>query len=184
VAYASVGGSTAEIAQWIGAELHDAGLDAEVRPAADVTDVTGYDAVVLGASVYAAGWHNDARRFARRFADALADRPVWLFSSGPLDDSAERTELPPIPQVEAATRALRARGQVTFGGRLSDEAHGWLGIVARRIASEGHGGDFRNPQRVRGWARDVAAELLADTPGTGDGLTGLRGAGAPREVDR
>jgi menaquinone-dependent protoporphyrinogen oxidase len=159
VAYGTVGGSTAEIAEWVGEELRAAGLTADVRPAGEVTDVSGYEAVVLGAAVYAAGWHNDARRFAHRFAASLADRPVWLFSSGPLDTSAETTDLAPIPQAESAIRALRARGHMTFGGRLSADAHGWLGVVAKRMTSEGHGGDFRNPPRVRRWARGVAAEI-------------------------
>jgi menaquinone-dependent protoporphyrinogen oxidase len=87
---------------------------------------------------------------------------VWLFSSGPLDESAERSELAPIPQVESVLRAVHARGHVTFGGRLSEDTHGWLGMVAHRMADEGHAGDFRNPERVRAWARQVAGEIKAD----------------------
>lgn len=161
VAYATRGGSTAEIAEWIGDELRAAGLSTVVLPAAEVQDVTGYEAVVLGAAVYAAGWHNDARRFAHQFADTLPPRPVWLFSSGPLDSSAEETDLAPVPQAEVAVRALRAKGHITFGGKLSEDAQGWLGFVAKRMAHEGHGGDFRNPQRVRRWARDIAAEITS-----------------------
>jgi menaquinone-dependent protoporphyrinogen oxidase len=161
VAYATRGGSTAEIAEWIGDELRTAGLSADVRPAAEVSDVTAYDAVVLGAAVYAAGWHNDARRFAHQFADAIRPRPVWLFSSGPLDTSAEETDLAPVPQAAVAVRSLSARGHITFGGKLSEEAHGWLGFIAKRMTKEGHGGDFRNPQRVRGWARGIAAEIMS-----------------------
>jgi len=159
VAYGTMSGSTGEIAEWVGAELRDAGLAVDVRSAGEVDDVDGYDAVVLGAAVYAAGWHKDARRFAHQFAGQLARVPVWLFSSGPLDDSAEQSDSTPIPQAEPAIRALGARGHITFGGRLNDEAHGWLGLVARRLANEGHAGDFRNPQRVRRWARGIAAEL-------------------------
>jgi menaquinone-dependent protoporphyrinogen oxidase len=159
VAYGTTGGSTGEIAEWIGAELGAAGFTVDVRPAADVADVDGYDAVVLGAAVYMSGWHKETRRFAHRFADELVRRPVWLFSSGPLDASAEQSDLAPVPQAESAIHALRARGHITFGGRLSEEAHGWLGLIARRMTHEGHGGDFRNPERVRTWARGVAAEL-------------------------
>lgn len=161
VAYGSMSGSTAEIAEWIGEELRAAGLTVETRAAGDVLDVSGYEAVVLGGAVYAAGWHPDARQFAHRFSGHLAQRPVWLFSSGPLDASADEADLPPTPQAVVAMRALRARGHVTFGGRLSEEARGWLGFVARRMASEGHGGDFRNPQRVRAWARGIAAEITS-----------------------
>jgi menaquinone-dependent protoporphyrinogen oxidase len=159
VAYGTTNGSTGEIARWIGAELAAAGLVAEVRPAHEVRDVDGYEAVILGAAVYMAGWHRDARAFAHRFAGQLAPRPVWLFSSGPLDRSAEEGEVPPSPQAESAMHALQGRGHVTFGGRVSPDAHGWLGVIARRIINEGHGGDFRNPERVRTWARQVAAQI-------------------------
>lgn len=130
VSYATTGGSTAEIAGWIAEELRATGLTVEVRPAAEVDDIAGYAAIVLGGAMYAAGWHLDARQFAHRFAGSAAGIPVWLFSSGPLDRSAEEADLPPTPQVAQAMRALGARGQVTFGGRLSAEARGWLGYVA------------------------------------------------------
>jgi menaquinone-dependent protoporphyrinogen oxidase len=159
VAYGTRAGSTAELAEWIAQELRDAGVAAQARPAAEVDDVGEYSALVLGGAVYAGGWHPDARAFAKRFADRFAGRPVWMFSTGPLDDTAETTDLPPDPQARAAMTALGAREHVTFGGRLSEETRGWLGFVARRMAREAHGGDFRNPERVRAWARTIAGQL-------------------------
>ena len=161
VAHGSTGGSTTEIAEWIAEEMRDAGLTVDVRAAADVHDIKGYAAIVLGGALYAAGWHRDARHFAHRFAGQPARGLVWLFSSGPLDSSAEETELPPVPQVTEAMGALHARGHITFGGRLSPEARGWLGFVVRRMIIEGHDGDFRNPTRVRAWARRIAGEITA-----------------------
>jgi menaquinone-dependent protoporphyrinogen oxidase len=159
VAYGSRAGSTAEIAEWIADELRQAGCAVDLRPAGEVDDVATYEAVILGAAVYAAGWHTDARQFAHRFAGQLAGRPVWLFSSGPLDASADDGDLPPGPQAETAMNALGARGHATFGGRLSEEARGWLGFLARRMKREDRGGDFRNPPRVRAWAREIAGEI-------------------------
>jgi menaquinone-dependent protoporphyrinogen oxidase len=163
VAYATTGGSTAEIARWIANELRDAEFVVDVRAAAEADDITGYDAVVLGGAMYAAGWHHDARQFAHRFAGRPPHQPLWLFSSGPLDRSAEESDLPPVPQVAEAMRTLHARGHITFGGRLSTEARDWLGFVARHMAREGRDGDFRNPQRVRAWARGIAPEIAAVT---------------------
>jgi len=159
VAYGTTGGSTAEIAGWIAEELSAAGLDVRLLAAGAVNDVAGYDALVLGAAMYASGWHADARKFAKRFAGRFAGRPVWLFSSGPLDHTADDADLPPNHQAEVAMRLLQGRAHVTFGGRMTAEAHGWLGFVARRLEREGHSGDFRNPERIRAWAREVAAEI-------------------------
>lgn len=167
VAYATRGGSTREIAAWIAEELTLAGLPVELRAARDVHDIRGYTAIVLGSAMYNNGWHEDARRFAHRFDGRCAPRPVWVFDSGPLDASADTTDIPPVPQAAAAMRALTARGHVTFGGRLSEEARGWLGFVARRMAKAGHGGDFRNPARVRAWARDLAAQIRPVEVGAG-----------------
>ena len=110
VAYGTTGGSTAEIAGWIAEELRTAGLDVRLLAAGAVDDVAGYEALVLGAAMYAAGWHADARKFAKRFAGRFAGRPVWLFSSGPLDHTAEDTDLPPNHQAEVAMRAAAGAG--------------------------------------------------------------------------
>lgn len=165
VAYGSKNGGSAGIAETIGQALRAQGLDAEVRPAAKVRDVALYDAVVLGGALYMSRWHGDAVRFARRHARVLRGRPVWLFSSGPLDSSADEHDIPPVRAADRAGRLLRARQHVTFGGRLSAEVTGW---VARRMVRDGLCGDFRNPDRIRGWAGRIAAEVRADEPSPDD----------------
>lgn len=161
VAYGSTGGGTEELAGWIAEELRAAGHDVRLARAGEIDDVTAYDAVVLGSSVYASGWHADCRRFAQRFAGRFTDRPAWVFSSGPLDDSADTGTLPPGRHAAEAMRDLPARGHETFGGRLTAEAHGWLGHHGKQVAGQGQGGDFRNPPRVRAWAREIAAQIHA-----------------------
>jgi len=52
VAYATRYGSTAELARFIARTLREEGLDAEALPAAEVTDVAAYDAVVIGSALY------------------------------------------------------------------------------------------------------------------------------------
>jgi menaquinone-dependent protoporphyrinogen oxidase len=161
VAYGTKNGSTAGIAYMIATALIEEGASAEVRPADEVGSVEEYDAVILGGALYAGRWHRDARRFARRHAKALQGRPVWLFSSGPLDTSADTTEIPPVAQAARAAQQLGARQHVTFGGRLTDQAKGF---IARSMVRNGHGGDFRNPARVDAWSRSIMARLRATAP--------------------
>jgi menaquinone-dependent protoporphyrinogen oxidase len=156
VAYGSKNGGTAGIAGIIGTTLQEYGLAADVRPAAAVRSVDGYSAVIIGGALYANHWHREARRFARRYATPLLGRPVWLFSSGPLDDSADTTDIPPVPQAAEAARLLQVRQHVTFGGQLTDSAKGF---IARAMARNGRDGDFRNPERIRSWTRSIAATL-------------------------
>jgi menaquinone-dependent protoporphyrinogen oxidase len=156
VAYGSKNGGTAGIAEIIGTTLLEDGLAVDVLPADRVKSVDGYQVVIIGGALYANHWHRDARRFARRYAASLRGRPVWSFSSGPLDDSASAREIPPVPQAAEAARALQVRQHVTFGGQLTDTAKGF---VARAMVRNGHGGDFRDPERIRAWARSIATTL-------------------------
>src|SRR5690606_14249670 len=111
---------TAEIAESVAAVLRKEGLTAEARAAGSVGSTEPYDAVVVGGGLYAGRWHRDARRFVRRNGEDLADRPLWLFSSGPLDASASEREIEPVPWVRKAVVRLDARDHVTFGGCLRE----------------------------------------------------------------
>ncbi|WP_037672697.1 flavodoxin domain-containing protein [Streptomyces griseus] len=161
VTYGSTNGSTAEIAEHVGAVLSKEGLTVDVRPAAQVTDLAPYGAVVLGGGLYGGRWQRDARRFARRHGRALAERPVWLFSSGPLDPSASEREIPPTGGVQRVANRVDARGHITFGGRLEGEVKG---RIARMIVKSGKGGDFRDFEQISTWAATVAQDLRG--PGT------------------
>lgn len=116
VAYGTTNGSTARIAETIAEVLRKEGMPAEAVPARSVTDVSSYDAVVVGGGLYAGRWHKDARRFVRRHGRELAERPLWLFSSGPLDASASERNIPPVPGVKRAMVRLDVTEHVTFGG--------------------------------------------------------------------
>lgn len=159
VAYASERGGTAEIADWVGDALRQAGADADVRPAGEVTDLDEYDAVVLGGALYEGRWHRDARHFARHHADELEHRPVWLFSSGPLGGTAREHVIDPVPGVAKIAGRLHARGHATFGGRLAPDAKGFLASrIAKRMS-----GDHRDRDQVAEWAAGIARELRKAT---------------------
>ncbi len=164
VAYASMHGATAEIARVIGEELTRAGLEAEVRPAADEPDVRGFDAVVLGSGIYAGSWKKEALKFGKRQADELRKRPVWLFDSGPIDTSADEGKTTPVKDAVKLAERIGARQHVTFGGQFGPED---VGDFTRKMLGSGDKspyGDFRNFDRIRAWAQKVGAELQAFRP--------------------
>ncbi|MFB7169965.1 flavodoxin domain-containing protein [Streptomyces sp. NPDC056254] len=158
VAYGTTHGATAGIAEQIGKTLREDGLDAVVVPAGDVDDVRNYDAVVLGGAIYAGHWSGKAKRCAERNADLLRHRPVWLFSSGPLDRSAEERDIPPVPAVARQMQLIGAREHKTLGGSLTARTPG---LLARSMLRQGKGGDFRDPDRIQTWAHHISAELSA-----------------------
>jgi menaquinone-dependent protoporphyrinogen oxidase len=91
VAYGSKHGSTERVAEAITENLKHAGHDVELRRAADVEDLTRYDGVVLGGSLYFGRWHRDAVRFLSKHRRELSELPVTVFALGP--QSAEPQDL-------------------------------------------------------------------------------------------
>lgn len=160
MAYASTHGSTAEIAEAIRGGLRESEVDAVALPIEQVGDLAGYRAVVLGSAVYAGHWDPRAIRFLRRNRRTLAERDAWLFQSGPLNDSADRGVVPLPRRVAALAERIGARGHTTFGGKLDPGARG---LIARKMIANGLAGDFRNFDRVRAFAREIARALSSRT---------------------
>lgn len=167
VAYGSRGGATAELASWIADELRERGCVIRIHPAAAVSDPQKFDAIVLGGPIYLGRWHRACRDFVRRHRSTLCARPVWLFSSGPLEVITEANEPTPVPFVLATLRGLPARGHRTFGGRLEPDAGG---LASWWLARSGPAGDYRDESRARCWASSIATDLRP-VPTIGHSLT-------------
>lgn len=118
VTAASRHGATAEIARALAAGLARHGEDAVAIPIEQVEDLEGYDAVVLGSAIYMGRWMKPARQFVDDHAAELSQRPVWLFSSGPLGPAGHLIPPSEPADVPVVLRLTRARGHRMFGGRL------------------------------------------------------------------
>jgi len=159
VTYGSKSGGTEGLAQMLGLNLRNEQCEVDVLPPNAVEGIDTYDAVVVGGALYAKRWHKAARRFVKRHAADLRKRPTYFFSSGPLDDTASASDIPPVKGVTALMTAVGARGHVTFGGRLLPDAKGFPASAMAKTRS----GDWRDPEHVRTWARFVATELDVGT---------------------
>jgi menaquinone-dependent protoporphyrinogen oxidase len=162
VTWGSRRGGTEGIGRQVADVLRASGHEVRADAADRVERLAAFDAVVVGGALYANRWSPVARRFVTRHLHQLRAVPVWLFSSGPLDDSASRTTIPPTPQVAALAARVGALGHVTFGGRLAPDAHGF---PARAMARQ-NSGDWRDGERINAWATELAAALPRARPGT------------------
>jgi menaquinone-dependent protoporphyrinogen oxidase len=159
VTWGSKMGGTEGIARAVAETLAAHGHVVTSRSADHAPGPEHFDAVVIGGALYANRWHRAARRYATRHVDALRRVPVWLFSSGPLDDSAPIT--PAVNQVAAIGDRIGARQHVTFGGKLAPDAKGFpAAAMAKKLA-----GDWRDLPRVRSWAGAIADALPTARPG-------------------
>lgn len=166
IAYASKHGATREIAERIAARLRAAGQEAEVRPVKAAGDLAGYDAFVTGSAVYYGSWLKEAAEFVWRNQTVLANRPVWLFSSGPIsadttdDQGRDLREVAEPKQIAEFREALKPQDHRVFFGKLD---RGKLGFVDRLVASlpafPGSEGDFRDWNDIEVWAERIAREL-------------------------
>lgn len=156
VSAASKHGATAEIAGAIAEALVAAGLDARAVEPDAVQDLDGVDALVIGSAVYAGHWLDGAKDLVGRVAADLGDRPVWLFSSGPVGDPPEPDEDPvDVADLVAATSAREHR---LFAGRL-DRSKLRFGEKAIVMALRAPEGDFRDWDGIRAWAGGIADQL-------------------------
>lgn len=155
VVFGSKNGGTAGLARMIGGELSRNGWTVTVQDAAQPADLRDLDLVIVGGALYETRWHKAARTFVRKNAEVLRGMPVWLFSSGPLDDSARSGDIAAVPQVNELARQVEVRGHMTFGGVLASDAHGFFAhAMAKKYA-----GDYRDPVQVADWVRQIEREL-------------------------
>lgn len=168
VAYATKYGATEEIAEKIGEVLRQAGLTIDVIPADRVRDLSPYNAVILGSAVYMFQWRKDAVQFLKKHERALVERPVWLFSSGPLSegDPVEQLEGWRFPKAQQAVAdRIRPREIVVFHGVLDlaklNPLEKW---AMTKFGSPV--GDFRDWDAITSWAMSVADTLKKPLPAT------------------
>jgi menaquinone-dependent protoporphyrinogen oxidase len=158
VVVASKHNATAEIGGAIVEELRAAGLQARRVAPADVRTFAGVDAVVLGSAVYMTQWMEPMRDLVARHADVLRRLPVWVFSCG-LAGVASTGQVQDPALASALVRRIEPSGCTTFKGRLDARALGLRERSVTRLGSTAEG-DYREWDKIRAWARGIAAELL------------------------
>ncbi|RXE56594.1 protoporphyrinogen oxidase [Methanoculleus taiwanensis] len=166
VLYASRYGSTKEIAEFIAETFRRQGVAADARSVGAAPRLDDYDAVVIGSAVYMGHWMGDAVEFVRQNRAALADRPVWLFSSGPLQLGQEvtSTEDPGLEPKEIGEfrEAIHPRDHRVFFGALDPAKLGFSHRLIRKLPAGRDllpEGDFRNWDDIEAWTGGILRAL-------------------------
>jgi menaquinone-dependent protoporphyrinogen oxidase len=171
VTYASRHGSTKGIAERIAERLRAAGLEVEAVPVRAVRDVAAYDAVLLGSALYMFHWMKEARSFASRNRGALTRKPLWLFSSGPIEQKVDERGRGPLEvsgprEIEELREMLHPRDHRLFFGawdRRNKPIGFWERVVQLMPAARASmpDGDLRDWPKIEAWADGIAVELRA-----------------------
>lgn len=166
VTYASKYGATAEIAEKIGEVLCQAGLHTDVLPVKQVRDLTAYQIVILGSAVYIGQWRKEAVKFLKANKKPLAEKQVWLFSSGPTGEG-DAVELlrgwrfP--PKLQPLVDAIQPHDIAVFHGNVDMEK---INSIERSMITNVKAlfGDYRDWDVITSWATSIANTLKEIEP--------------------
>ncbi len=166
VGYATVHGSTADVAQRIGDVLAQRGHEVTVADVKTLTHVDHYDAFVLGSAIHAGTWLPELKSFVKAFETQLISNPTYLwvtcirvmeeFGMSHVMDFYMEPEL---------TAKLDVRSKMAFAGKLDLEAVDWDERWSLAARYDGHAwptnfdGDFRDWDKIVDWATATANDL-------------------------
>jgi len=170
VAYASRYGATQGIAERIATTIRQQGLEVELDSVSQAEDPVAYDAAVIGSAAYYFHWMKPATKFVRRNSQALASRPLWLFSSGPLgtkakdDKGRDFCEFLEPKEIAEFKRTVKPREHRVFFGAMDGSKLGFWHRLIYKLPANRDGalfpnGDFRNWAAIDAWASSIAQML-------------------------
>ncbi len=156
VTTASKHGATQEIGARIGSVIGARGHEVDVRSPTEVKELDRYDVIVVGSAVYAGHWQKEAKELVQRGNGVFANRPVWLFSSGPVGDPALPADGP--ADAEELRQASGALEHHIFTGKID---RGALSLPERAVVRALHvaEGDYRDWDDVDRWAATIADSI-------------------------
>lgn len=199
VAYATMAGSTAEVAKAVADEIAKSNLQVDMLPISEVKSLEGYDGVVVGGPMIM-GWHRAALGFLKRHRAALQHIPFAVFVLAmSLTKTGETSvdglpidvdeNLPKPPQTDGrlsfreryaqlsnyirpiigATRPARPASVGVFGGRLEYGRLKVWAVLFVMFIIQASAGDRRNWAAIRSWAAGLPASFQFEAPVEGAG---------------
>jgi len=163
VTYASHTGTTQDIADEIGVGLIEAGYSVDVCPMSRVKVMNGYRAVVLGTAIRREKPLPEALDFVNRFRIPLRHIPIAVFSVGAdmrldIPENREKTLRYLKPLLQEINQPVEMG---LFAGKVdTGELTMWWRLLAPKDdAGKVPEGDWRDWNKIRSWAEQVAASL-------------------------
>jgi menaquinone-dependent protoporphyrinogen oxidase len=194
VTYATMAGSTAEVAQAVAEEIARSDVQVDVLPLGEVKSLAGYDGVVVGGPMIM-GWHRQAIAFLKKHRPALQRMPLALFVMAisltqtgetnvggvpiSVDDKLAKPPAQPgrlrfreryarlsnyVQPILTAVRPVRPVSVGVFGGRLEYGRLPWWAVLFVMLIIQAPAGDRRNWTAIRAWAAGLPAAFQLEAP--------------------
>jgi menaquinone-dependent protoporphyrinogen oxidase len=190
VTYATMAGSTSEVAQAVGEELARGGLQVDVLPVDKVKDLESYDGVVVGGPMIM-GWHRSALGFLKKNRSTFQHIPLAVFvlamsltQTGDtkvdgvevyVDETLPKPPLEPgrisfreryarlanyLKPILRVVRPARPVRIGVFNGRMEYGRLKWWAVLFAMLIIRASAGDRRNWPAIRAWAASLGPALI------------------------
>lgn len=168
IAYASMHGSTGEVADVLAKDLCAAGASVDIRLVGNVKDLSPYQAVVVGSAIRSDQWLPPANKFVAGHRSVLSSIPTAYFLTCltlamPSAEIQTRVEsfLDPVreevPEVKPVSTGL-------FAGVLDYNRYGTAikAVMKYRMWTKGvEEGDYRDWRAIHAWADQLKSVFLS-----------------------
>jgi menaquinone-dependent protoporphyrinogen oxidase len=189
VAYATMAGSTAEVAKVVGEEIAKSSVEVDILPISQIKDLEGYNGIVLGGPMIL-GFHRGAIQFLKKHRAAFERVPLAVFvmamsltKSGETSINGvpvyvdERLPKPPkkegslsfreryallshyLQPILSAVRPAKPASVGVFGGRLEYGRLKWWAVLFAMLIVQAQAGEKRNWPAIRAWAAGLPASF-------------------------
>jgi len=164
VTYASQGGSTAGVAEAVGQTLLAHGNFVEVRPVKEVSDLSSYQAVVIGSAVHSGKWMPETMAFIERNQHNLRRMLTAAFQVCMMLATKNEQYKRMVPDWFDPLRAqIQPAAEGSFAGALWPDRYAKLseklGLRIFLAAIKLKAGDYRNWDTIRVWAESLSPVL-------------------------
>ena len=166
LAYASVHGSTAEVARFMRDTLEPWGYEVDAAEVSSISKLENYDAIILGSAVHNGMVLPEMSAFVRRFRDRLIRLPVYLFVMCIRilePDGLDRIRYHYLPQSGMDDFPIESLG--VFAGKLDLDSINWNEAWTLALRYDGvtaprdHDGDYRDWDAIKTWTMQVAESI-------------------------
>ena len=194
VAYATMAGSTVDVAQAVGEEIAKRGLQVDILSIGGIKDLQAYDGVVVGGPMIM-GWHRESLRLLKKNREAFQHIPLAVFVMATSLTQTSETSMDGVPvyvdeklsklptnedrlnfkeryarlsnylrPILKATLPVKPVSIGVFGGRLEYGRLKWWAVLFVMLIIQAPAGDRRNWLAIRSWAAGLPAALQIETP--------------------
>lgn len=171
IAYATVHGSTREVAEFMKSILEGHGFEVVTANVKDITSVEEYDAFVLGSAIYGGMWLTEMSHFLTNQQAQLAAKPVyfWITCIRVLESDGREHALQYYVHRDML-RQIGNRDVGIFAGKLKLDEIDWNERWTLSIRYDGKempgtfNDDYRDWDAIKAWTEQVASGLKESTP--------------------